>query len=310
MSDVIITKNVSKKYKSGLQAVQGVSLRIKRGEIYGFIGLNGAGKTTLIRMLLGMIQPTEGSCYINGNKITRTAYKTWEHVGYMVETPFAYPELTVKENLTMIHKLRLLKDLQALNKIMDTLKLAQYKHTKASNLSLGNAQRLGIAKALIHKPAILILDEPMNGLDPEGIVEIRNLLRDLAFNHGVTIFISSHILSEVAKIATTIGIIHKGKLIEEIDRQSLQSHLHKRLIINTNNNASAYNNLIQMGFTPKLTNNNTITLYDQKALEHPDKIATLLVHKGTPPIQLMIKEENLEDYFLNSIHLKGESINQ
>src|SRR5690625_812506 len=235
MYPVIQTKQLSKSYK-GFQAVKNITLNIHKGEIYGFIGLNGAGKTTTIRMLLGLIKPTHGTSYINGKKITSTNYQIWDHVGHIVETPHSYPELTVKENLEIFQQLRMVLEPHAVPKVMDQLHLSRYAQTKAGNLSLGNAQRLGIAKALLHSPEILILDEPMNGLDPAGIMEIRELLQDLAFSKGVTILISSHLLSEITKIATKVGIIHEGQMIQEIKSNTLNQLLHKHLAIDTRNN--------------------------------------------------------------------------
>src|SRR5690606_38190543 len=166
---------------------------------YGFIGLNGSGKTTTIKMLLGMVRPSHGSCYIQGRKIELSNHSMWANVGSLVETPYAYPELTVKENLEIFRRLRGVSDAEAVHQVMDQLKLTGYADKKAGKLSLGNTQRLGIAKALLHKPEILILDEPSNGLDPTGIIEVRELFQHLAKDLGVTIFMSSHLLSEVAK---------------------------------------------------------------------------------------------------------------
>lgn len=307
MTYVIQTANVSKDYRGGLRAVDRVSIQIKKGEIYGFIGLNGAGKTTLIRMLLGMIRSTEGTCYIKGEKVTKTNYQIWKDVGYMVETPYAYPELTVQENLDIIRRLRLIENPNDVQQVIDKLKLTPYKQVKAGNLSLGNAQRLGIAKALLHDPDILILDEPMNGLDPAGIVEIRQLLHDLAFNHEVTIFISSHLLSEVAKMSTKIGIIHEGQLIEEIDSDSLHYHLNRHLLVDTNDNSTAISALMKEGYSPVLSEKRLIKVSDEVAINHPDKIAKHLVYQGIPPSLLTIEEEDLEAYFLRVIRSKGEN---
>lgn len=157
----------------------------------------------------------------------------WQHVGSLVEIPFAYPELTVSENLEMFRRFRFLNDRKSVDRIIDKLQLGQYADKKVKNLSLGNKQRLGLAKALIHEPEILILDEPTNGLDPAGIYEIRELLSGLAANDGVTIFVSSHILDEVARFATRIGIIHQGKLIQEIKSNQLEAICNKRLVIST-----------------------------------------------------------------------------
>src|SRR5690625_637408 len=247
MREVIQMHKVSKSYKN-FQAVKDVWLNVNKGEIYGFIRLNGAGKTTTIRMLLGMIKPTQGVCFIQGKKVSPMNHQIWKNVGHMVETPFAYPELTVQENLDIYRRLRLISNPDAVSDVIDKLHLTRYALTKAGHLSLGNAQRLGIAKALLHEPEILLLDEPVNGLDPAGIVEIRKLLQDLAFHKDVTILISSHLLSEVAKIATKIGIIHEGQLIQEIESNTLNQRLHRHLIIDTNHNQSAMAKLSTAGY--------------------------------------------------------------
>ncbi|MFD1903314.1 ABC transporter ATP-binding protein [Paenibacillus rhizoplanae] len=153
-------------------------------------GLNGAGKTTTIRMLLGMIRPDSGSAYLFGRRVDAGSHKLWAEVGYMVETPYSYPELTVRENLEIIRRLRSFPDRSAIDSIIDRLQLTAYRDRKAGTLSLGNGQRLGLAKAMLHHPQVLILDEPTNGLDPAGIVEVRELLRELAADQGVTIFLS------------------------------------------------------------------------------------------------------------------------
>src|SRR5699024_12653783 len=206
MKPDIPTDQLTRRYKVFL-AVEDLSLKIKKGEIYGFIGLNGAGKTTTIRMLLAMIRPTKGCCYLDGEKVSIHHHAIWDKIGYMVETPHSYPELSVEENLDIIRRLRFLSNPTVVKQVMNRLKLTRYAKKKAKHLSFGNAQRLGIAKALLHQPDILILDEPVNGLDPAGIVEIRDLLQDLAYNDGVTILTSTHLLAEVTRIATKIVII-------------------------------------------------------------------------------------------------------
>src|SRR4030042_4920316 len=191
MEDVIRTEKLTKHYGS-VHAVENVSLSVGKGEIYGFLGLNGAGKTTTIRMLLGMIRPTAGACYLTGKNIHAGRHDLCNDVGYLVEIPYSYPDLTVQENLELIRRLRFISDPHIVVSAMEKLKLDQYRDRPAKHLSQGNAQRLGIAKAIMHNPGILILDEPANGLDPAGIVEIREMLQDLAINKGVTVFISSH----------------------------------------------------------------------------------------------------------------------
>jgi len=304
MNDVIKTENVSKHY-GDVHAVSDMSLNVRKGEIYGFLGLNGAGKTTTIRMLLGMIRPTSGTAYINGTKVYGDSIELWKNVGYLVEMPYSYPNLTVRENLEIIRRLRFLADKSSIDKVIEKLQLGSYANRKSKNLSLGNAQRLGLAKALIHNPEILILDEPTNGLDPAGIHEIREMLSDLATNHGVTIFISSHILGEISRFATRIGIIHEGRLIQEVDTNELDKLCSKRLLINANDKKAARSILVQSGYTVSETRDGLIEISDEKAIGKPDVIATIMVNAGCPPTLLHVEEEDLESYFLRTIGMNG-----
>ena len=305
MDDIITTEKLTKKYKDVL-AVSEISLNVRKGEIYGFLGLNGAGKTTTIRMLLGMINPTKGKAFINGKEVHSGRTDLWKEIGYLVEIPYSYPDLTVRENLEIIRQLRHMNDKNVVASVIDKLRLTQYANRKAKNLSLGNAQRLGLAKALIHNPNILILDEPANGLDPAGIYEIRELLIDLAKNKGVTIFISSHILGEISRFSTRIGIIHNGKLIQEINTPQLEQLCQKRLKINTRNNNLAKSVLHQAGIIVKDTTDNMLEIQNETIINNPESIATLLVKNQVPPSFLYVVEEDLESYFLRTIGIKGE----
>jgi len=304
MDEVIRTENLSKHFGDVL-AVSDMSLNVRKGEIYGFLGLNGAGKTTTIRMLLGMIKPSSGSAFINGKRVYADNTELWKDIGSLVEIPYSYPNLTVRENLEIIRRLRFIADKSSTDKVIDKLQLSSYSNRMAKNLSLGNAQRLGLAKALIHNPDILILDEPTNGLDPAGIHEIREMLSDLATNHGVTIFISSHILGEISRFATRIGIIHEGKLIREVDTSQLDKLCRKRLLINANNADAAGSILFKSGFTVLRTKDGVIEINDEAAIRKPDMIATIMVNAGCPPTLLQVEEEDLESYFLRTIKMNG-----
>ena len=304
MDTVIRTENLSKHYGK-LKAVDRVSINVSKGEIYGFLGLNGAGKTTTIRMLLGLIGPTSGNAYLNGVKVSPGNTEMWKDVGYLVEVTYSYPDLTVRENLDIIRRLRLMNDLKSVDEIIQLLKLDRYSNVAAKNLSLGNAQRLGLAKALIHNPGILLLDEPANGLDPEGIVEIRELLSDLALNKGVTIFISSHILGEISKLATRIGIIHEGQLLHESSMQEMEALRKHCLQVRTNDSAGAAEILAKHGYNFSNTEDEIIELTGTEAILNPDKVATLMVNSGCPPTLLNVEEEDLETFFLRIIRLKG-----
>lgn len=305
MENVIETRNLTKVFWKFI-AVDKISISVNRGEIYGFLGLNGAGKTTTIRMLLGMIHPTSGESFLYGKKIHSGNNSIWKKVGHLVEMPYSYPELTVRQNLEIFHRLRFITSKKTINSVMDKLKLEQYAEIKAKNLSLGNSQRLGLAKALMHNPEILILDEPANGLDPAGIVEIRELLRDLSFNHGVTIFISSHILGEISKFATRIGIIHEGRLIQEMDTDKLEQFRHKRLLLNALDKQRVKLKLIKDGYSVNETDKGILEITSEEAINHPENIAKMLVHTNMPPTLLKVEEEDLESYFLRTIGMKGD----
>lgn len=306
MEDIIQTDRLSKQYKDVL-AVSEISLNVRKGEIYGFLGLNGAGKTTTIRMLLGMINPTNGQAFINGKKVYPGNTTLWRDVGYLVEVPYAYPELTVRENLEITRRLRLLPGKDAVEKVIDLLKLTPYADRKAQNLSLGNAQRLGLAKALIHQPKILLLDEPSNGLDPAGIYEIRELLVELSGNQGVTVFISSHILGEISRFATRIGIIHNGGLIQEINTPQLELLCRKKLLLNTPDNPRAIALLSGHGLQAVENHDGLLEISDAASIGNPGAIATLLVNAQLPPGHLSVAEEDLESYFLRTISEKGDT---
>ncbi|MCF8379318.1 MAG: ABC transporter ATP-binding protein [Bacteroidales bacterium] len=306
MNDIIKTENLSREY-GDVKAVSSLNLSVRKREIYGFLGLNGAGKTTTIRMLLGMVRPTSGAVYIQGEKVHANHTELWKKIGHLVETPNSYPNLTVRENLEIIRRLRLLPDKANVKTIIEKLQLGPYTNRKAKNLSLGNKQRLGLAKALIHTPEILILDEPTNGLDPAGIHDVREMLNDLAENHDVSIFISSHILGEISRFATRIGIIHEGRLVEEIDAGQLESLCKKQLLIRTKDLRAAHEIIVKNGFKNSKIENETIKIEDEAAVQNPDKVATILVNANCPPSLLYIKEEDLESYFLRIIN-KNESI--
>jgi ABC-2 type transport system ATP-binding protein len=297
--NVIQTEKLTKKFGDTI-AVDDVSINVREGEIYGFLGLNGAGKTTSIRLLLGMIKPDSGTISLFGQD-AKQASRIWNDVGYLVETPYSYPNLTVKENLEVCYQLRGLKDKKQIDKIISVLQLGQYENKKSKFLSLGNGQRLGLAKALLHNPKLLILDEPINGLDPAGIVEIREFLKDLVKNHNTTIFLSSHILSEISKVASRIGIVHNGKLIREINTNELENQIIKKLCVNTSDNQKAIRILKGKDFTVTIDEFDVIESLDNKAITEPETISTLLVNSGLPPKMLNVIEEDLETYFLRII---------
>ncbi|MGD2079153.1 MAG: ABC transporter ATP-binding protein [Chloroflexota bacterium] len=307
MSAAIETNNLVKRFGQ-FTAVDKLSLRVEQGEIYAFLGLNGAGKTTTIRLLLGMIRPTAGEVSVLGKAISRGTKKPWASVGYLVETADAYPELTVRQNLEAMRRLHPGVEQDAVLRVIEQLGLTAYADQRAGTLSHGNAQRLGVAKALLHSPRLLILDEPANGLDPAGIVEMRNLLIELARDQGVTVFMSSHILGEVSRLAQRIGIIHQGRLVQELDVADLERNRRKRLLIRARDSYAAYATLRQAGLGAEMTANGTIAVQEMAAIERPDEIATRLVNAGNAPTMIHAEEEDLEHYFLRLIGLDGKQI--
>lgn len=296
--DIIRTNSLTKYFRT-TPASDNISIHVKEGEIYGFLGLNGAGKTTLIRMFLGMIKPDKGNIRLFNKQLT-PQFNQWNDIGYLVETPYSYPNLSVADNLKVYYKLRQLTNPTLIDDIIEKLKLTNYKNKKANVLSLGNQQRLGLAKALMHKPKLLILDEPINGLDPEGIVEVRELLKDLA-NSGSTIFLSSHILGEISKIASRLGIIHQGKLVKELTIKELTDQLIKKIVVKTSDNWKAAQELSEANYKAVITNNDEIEITNSEAIANPENISKLLVEKNLAPQQVYLFTEDLEMYFLRTI---------
>jgi ABC-2 type transport system ATP-binding protein len=189
--------------------------------------------------------------------------------------------------------------------MIERLELAEYADRRAGTLSQGNAQRLGLARALLHDPKLLLLDEPANGLDPAGIVEIRALLLELTRERGVTVFMASHILAEVSRLAQRIGIIHQGRLLQELDVADLERNRRKRLILRARDIDAARQVLANAGCPVETLTDGTLGLNQPSAVEHPDDIATLLVQAGVPPTQLLVEEEELEPYFLRLVGMDG-----
>jgi ABC-2 type transport system ATP-binding protein len=297
------TRGLTKRYRGDVLALDGVDLQVARGEIYGFLGLNGAGKSTAIRLLLGMIRPTAGEARLFGEPVHSDTPGLWRRVGHLVETATAYPELTVRENLDAAGRLQGLTDASAVPRLIEQLKLGQYAERRAGILSLGNLQRLALARALLHDPDLLILDEPANGLDPAGVVEVRELLRAQVRERGATVFMSSHILAEVDRLATRIGIVHEGRLIEELDSAALEAYRDRRLEVATRDLPAAAATLRAAGYEPLLRDATgdrepLLELREPRALEAPDEVATLLAGAGTPPTHLVVGREALEDHFL------------
>jgi ABC-2 type transport system ATP-binding protein len=200
-------------------AVDGVDIGVRCGEIHAIVGLNGAGKTTLMRMLLGMVEPTSGTALIDGIDVQTAGPETWRQVGCLIETPFSYPELTVRENLlaaALLHGLDRDRIGSEVDRVIEEFELTHWEHKRSRALSLGNRQRLGLASSMIHRPSLLVLDEPANALDPAGVVFIRDMLRTVAAG-GTAVFVSSHHLDQLARVADRISLLHRGRIVGSLD---------------------------------------------------------------------------------------------
>jgi len=298
----LTTTELSRRYRGDVLAVDGINLRVARGEIYGFLGLNGAGKSTTIRMLLGMIAPTAGCAELFDEPVRADASRLWRRVGHLVESATAYPELTVRQNLEVAARLQGVPPRAAVDRMVEQLALGAYADRRAGTLSLGNLQRLALARALLHGPELLILDEPANGLDPAGVIEVRELLRTLVRERGATVFMSSHILAEVDRLATRVGIVHRGRLIEELDSEALDRHRDQRLEVGARELDLAENELRAAGFIPTRhstqAHGSVLELREPRAVQAPEDIVRLLLEAGARPTRLAVTRESLEDHFI------------
>lgn len=231
---VLRTKNIYKKYGKSL-ALDNINIEIKKGEIYGFIGQNGAGKTTLLRVVTGLTIPTKGTVELFGQSSEKGLVKSIKRVGAVVESPALFPNMSAYENLELHRLQKGIPDKKCIDRTLKLVGLENTGRKKVVNFSLGMKQRLGIAIALLSDPEFLILDEPTNGLDPMGIVELRKLIKRLNREREMTVLISSHILSELHQLATRYGIIHKGRLLEEISASELNQKCRQYLRIKVDN---------------------------------------------------------------------------
>jgi ABC-2 type transport system ATP-binding protein len=301
----ITTRDLTKRYGDVL-AVDALDLDVRRGEIYAFLGRNGAGKTTTIRMLLGLVRPTAGDAEVLGTRMAPGATEVFGRVGYLVETATAYPNLTVRENLDIQRRLTGAPR-ETVAEAIGLMRLGEYADRRAGVLSLGNLQRLALARALLHRPELLILDEPASTLDPAGIVEIRELMQSLAGEQGVTVFMSTHILAEVAHLADRIGIIHEGRLLEELDRDQLRAKERLYVRVGTPELDRAAAVLADAGFArveradggpapAAQTGRGGLRVFE--AEERVPEIARLLVGAGLHVTEITPEREDLESYFL------------
>jgi len=297
VNEMIIATHALAKHYGDVRAVDGIDLHVRRGEIYGFLGRNGAGKTTTIRMMLGLIRPTAGEVALLGTCVGPGRQALFARVGYLVEDATAYANLTVRENLHIQQRLTR-SPRESVAEAIELLHLGEYADRRAGRLSLGNKQRLALARALLHHPDVLLLDEPANGLDPAGIVEVRGLLRGLVDERGVTVFLSSHILAEVAHLADRIGIVHAGRLVEELSYDELRARSHAYLEIAVSNADRAVTLLAERLGIKRVERTPDGGLHVLDYLDRSPEIARVLVGGGLDLSRLCRVEEDLETHFM------------
>ncbi len=297
MEYILRTFDLSKKYKNRL-VLDKVNMNIKRGDIYGFVGENGSGKTTVIRLVCGLIRPNGGRVELFGIKDSdRKILDARKKVGAVVETPSIYLNMSARENLRMQYDILGLNDPTKIDEVLGEVGLSYLANDrkKAGNFSLGMRQRLGIAMALLSDPEFLILDEPMNGLDPTGIVEVRELILDLNRKKNITFLISSHILSELSLVATTYGIISKGKLIKEVSSEELQRECGQSVYLEAENNETLLDSLTGKYGADAKADGLGVRVYGQKDMNELLSVAM----KNNRLITVNNSRSGIEDYYLS-----------
>ncbi|MFJ8089436.1 ABC transporter ATP-binding protein [Lysinibacillus sp. NPDC095746] len=294
MEYIVQTENLSKSFGKE-QAVSNINLKIRKGEIYGFLGPNGAGKTTTIRMLLGLMKPSSGTIKIFQKDLKKERINILAKVGSLVENPSYYPHLTAYENLEALRKI-LGVPKSRIDEVLEIVRLKDAANKKVKGFSLGMKQRLGIAASLLHNPELLILDEPTNGLDPSGIIEIRNLIKRLPEEYGMTIIISSHLLSEIDQMATQVGIVTKGKMIFQDSIEAMRRFAQPKVVIKVSDSEKGWRSLVANGI--KAEHKDDLILFDECSDEKVAHIVQILVQEGISVYRVEEEKRSLEEIFL------------
>jgi len=304
MKYILQAKNLTKVY-GNKEVVSNVNLHVRKGEIYGFLGPNGAGKTTIMRMILNLVKPTTGEIVVFGQKLLSTSYELFKRVGSIIEYPVFYEKLTARENLHLHTQYIGYYDKDAIDNALTMVNLVDIEEKPVKDFSLGMKQRLGIARAILSKPELLILDEPLNGLDPVGIKEIRTLFKILKEDYGMTILISSHNLGEIEKIADTIAIVKDGHLINEVLMEKIRAENVGYIELETNNmkkSVFVINEVLKIT-NFKIMDTQTIRIYETAITE--GEISKALILNDVLVSKINKKEHTLEDYFLKMINGGG-----
>ena len=298
MEYVLKTENLCKHYKH-FKALDGLSMHVPKGAIYGFVGKNGAGKTTLIRLICGLQQPSSGNYTLYGRKNSdKEISKSRRRIGAVVETPALYPDMSAEENLKQQYKIIGLPSYDGLSEILNLVGLENTGKKKAKNFSLGMRQRLGIAIALVGDPDFLVLDEPVNGLDPQVIIEIRELILKLNREKQITVLISSHILDELSKLATHYGFIDSGRIVKEISTEELEKACRKNTRLEVSDTAVLSTVLDKMGMEYNIISETQADVFSKINLS---SLIIELSAAGAELISASEREESLESYYVNLI---------
>jgi len=303
---ILETHGLSKQYKNK-RVLDNIDMSIKKGSIYGFIGQNGAGKSTLIRLVTGLAFPTEGDFRLFGSSDKKEFIDAKSRIGVMIEAPALYMNMTAEENLEVHRLLKGVPGKQSIEKTLVLVDLLDAGKKKVKNFSLGMKQRLGIAIALLGDPEFLILDEPINGLDPMGVVAVRKLLKKLNEEYDITILISSHILSELHLLATDYGIIHQGKLMEQLTAKELDEKSQKHIHIKVDDVSKASTVLQNMLGTNNFEVKEDYSIRLMDYVDEPTKVSKALTENGLLIEEFMPMGENLESYFSQLI---GGAVNE
>ncbi|MEW4282383.1 ABC transporter ATP-binding protein [Priestia koreensis] len=289
----------------GKEVVIDVNMHVKKGEIYGFLGPNGAGKTTVMKMITNLVKPTSGDIELFGEKLTNTSFDVLKRMGTIIEYPIFYDRLTARENLELHCEYMGYYDKSAIDQALDLVKLTNIEGKKVKDFSLGMKQRLGIARAISTKPELLVLDEPINGLDPIGIKELRDLFKILCKEYGITLLISSHILAEMEQMADTIGILQHGRLIKEVSMQSIRGEQTEYIELSVQHmKKTTYlleHELHIHNF--KVMNESCIRIYDTSRTHQ--EVSKVLILNDVGVNSITKKQHSLEDYFLHSMNGEG-----
>ncbi|SEF84721.1 ATP-binding cassette domain-containing protein [Paenibacillus sp. UNC499MF] len=304
MGTLLKTTRLTKVF-DGKEVISDVDMTIRQGEIYGFLGLNGAGKTTVMKMMTNLIKPTGGEIEIFGEKLTERSYEILKRMGSIIEYPVFYDRLTAMENLELHCEYMGFYNKAAILEALDLVQLNNIDRKPVKDFSLGMRQRLGIARAITTRPELLLLDEPINGLDPVGIKELRSLFKMLSKDYGITLLISSHILGEIEQIADTVGVISGGRMIEQVSMDEVRGkHTEYIEVVTPDLNKAVYVLENKLGMRNyKVINEKTMRIYERGVSQA--EISRGLLLNGVEIDALNKKASSLEDYFLQSIHGGG-----